>query len=837
MNKLADITKFFLLLGFLAFLPLKSNAQDKEYKEINNLIKSFQISSKPDFQQNIKFLSLTYNFTKEYPTSPLGYYAKSKYYVLLEPNVDSAYFIFKKSYDLLLQLDEKTKANYCKKFNICAESVKDYLDTLSLASLKFYSKNKSHSQVKKFLDIYPNSSFAYTQGKELYEQFRFNELNSNKNIQLHQDFLVEFPNSTYSKEITKKIEFLAFDDIKYSRDTISYINYIHEYPLSEFRDDAEIKLTNLREALIENEFSNCNGDANCLLKFIEKHPNAKQTKLAYKKVIYHVETMFSIGNYNPSLKQLKTLSKLNSSLSKSFSVDSLIYKYEYNSCKIDNDVLKWNIYLETYPQSPWFQLAEKQRDSLEFKRIVYSSKNLSSSKYLSTLEEFVKSHPNSAYTANADEIIKKIKSESDDKKSEEQSFLKKYAVYNQKIVRLFVCENIKFSDYNSILPDKKSLVGAHQNNIQGKGAFEIEIGDIGNLWSDRRRNDGVEYYLNFRNDTITQLKTKIIQDYGVSLEEFPFKNTSDLQLEETLDISNSDNLFIRNYVTTSVSKTDANGICYVSGFFVNDKHYQKDLDCFVAKINTNETNLDRKVIWLNEYSELTVEAINMNDWALEIKAEGNHIYMESLNDKKEYTIYKFAAAGQQLWKKKVSEIDPKLAKINILSNGDLIIFGHSDYAYDDMCFTILSSQNGAVVKTTKKIANDPDGYFGTLVTTNNEFVVAINYLKYGEGADKQTSFGRALEINNSVGVNLPNIMLLKYNNKGELINQRIFKSVEPRIIKSGYFENGKILFIGEKGKSYYDGEWGQNNYDGEFISKYFLEIDEKLTVISTNGSD
>lgn len=825
MNKLADITKFFLLLGFIAFLPLKSNAQDKEYKEINNLIKSFQISSKPDFQQNIKFLSLTYNFTKEYPTSPLGYYAKSKYYVLLEPNVDSAYFIFKKSYDLLLQLDEKTKANYCKKFNICAESLKDYLDTLSLASLKFYSKNKSHNQVKKFLDIYPNSSFAYTQGKELYEKLRYEELNYSNKIIQHEDFLIEFPFSKHSKEISVKIEQFAFNEISSFRDTTVFLNYIKKYPNSQFISEAQLKIASIKEALIDSDFLSCKDEPNCLIQFLKNYPNSKQADQAFKRIIHNVNTMFSSG-YHYNIENLKALKSLNSPLGKLNNIDSLLYVYEYKSCKIDNDVLKWNIYLETYPHSPWFHLAEKQRDSLEFKQIVYYSKNLSSSKYLSTLEEFVKSHPNSVYTANADEIIKKIKSESDDKKSEEQSFLKKYAVYNQKIVRLFVCENIKFSDYNSILPDKKSLAGAHQNNIQGKGAFEIEIGDVGNLWSDRRRNEGVEYYLNFRNDTITQLKTKIIQDYGVSLEEFPFKNTSDLQLEETLDISNSDNLFIRNYITTSVSKTDANGICYVSGFFVNDKHYQKDLDCFVAKIITNETNLDRKVIWLNEFSELTVEAINMNDWAVEIKAEGNNIYVESLNDKKEYTIYKFAAAGEQLWKKKVSEIDPKLAKINILSNGDLVIFGHSDYAYDDMCFTILSSQNGAVVKTTKKIANDPDGYFGTLVTTNNEFVVAINYLKYGEGADKQTSFGRAIETTNSVGVNLPNIMLLKYNNKGEFINQRIIKSVEPRIIKNGNFANGKILFEGERGK---------NNYAGEFISKYFLEIDEKLTIISTNG--
>lgn len=816
------ITSLLLIIStFLTF----SFSQEKEFKKINNQINNINLN-----QQELSNLFIdTKTLINEYPLSPLGYFANSHYYNLLGSNVDSAYFLFRKSNDLFLQLDEKTKANYCKKFNICQESLNEKLDSLAIQSLNYYSKTKSSNQVKNFLSKYPKDSKAYSIGIELYEQFRFNELNSNKNIQLHQDFLDEFPNSTYSKEITKKIEFLAFDDIKYSRDTISYINYIHEYPLSEFRDDAEIKLTNLREALIENEFSNCNGDANCLLKFIEKHPNAKQTNLAYKKVIYHVETMFSIGNYNPSLKQLKTLSKLNSSLSKSFSVDSLIYKYEYNSCKIDNDVLKWNIYLQTYPQSPWFQLAEKQRDSLEFKRIVYSSKNLSSSKYLFTLEEFVKSHPNSVYTANADEIIKKIKSESDDKKSEEQSFLKKYAVYNQKIVRLFVCENIKFSDYNSILPDKKSLAGAHQNNIQGKGAFEIEIGDVGNLWSDRRRNEGVEYYLNFRNDTITQLKTKIIQDYGVSLEEFPFKNTSDLQLEETLDISNSDNLFIRNYITTSVSKTDANGICYVSGFFVNDKHYQKDLDCFVAKINTNETNLDRKVIWLNEYSDLTVEAINMNDWAFEIKAEGNHIYMESLNDKKEYTIYKFAAAGEQLWKKKVSEIDPKLAKINILSNGDLIIFGHSDYAYDNIGFTLLSSQNGSILKTSKKLVNDPHGYFGAIVTTHNEFIVAINYLEYGEGVDKQKSLGRAISINNTVGANLPNIMLLKFNNKGEFINQRIIKSVEPRVINQGYYINGKVLFKGERGK---------NNYsDSKFLSDYFLEIDEKLNIISTNGSD
>jgi hypothetical protein len=468
--------------------------------------------------------------------------------------------------------------------------------------------------------------------------------------------------------------------------------------------------------------------------------------------------MFTSG-YHYNIENLKALKSLNSPLGKLNNIDSLLYVYEYKSCKIDNDVLKWNIYLETYPHSPWFHLAEKQRDSLEFKQIVYYSKNLSSSKYLSTLEEFVKSHPNSVYTANADEIIKKIKSESIDKKTEEQSFLKRYAIFNDKILRFFVNENVLYSEYNKIRPDKRFLQGS---NIQQEG-YTLEIGALESFWSETN-----DYHLkNFRRDTITSLKTRILEDYGINLEDFPFRNTNKFELDNILEfiyeIKADPTVVLKNYVTTSISKVDEHGICYLAGFFINSKRYQKDIDCFIAKVNCNETNLGKKVIWLNEYSELTVEALNMNDWAVEIKAEGNNIYVESLNDKKEYTIYKFAASGEQLWKKKVSEIDPKLANINILSNGDLIIFGHSDYAYDDMCFTILSSQNGAVVKTTKKIANDPDGYFGTLVTTNNEFVVAINYLKYGEGADKQTSFGRALEINNSVGVNLPNIMLLKYN--------------------------------------------------------------------------
>lgn len=43
--------------------------------------------------------------------------------------------------------------------------------------------------------------------------------------------------------------------------------------------------------------------------------------------------------------------------------------------------------------------------------------------------------------------------------------------------------------------------------------------------------------------------------------------------------------------------------------------------------------------------------------------------------------------------------------------------------------------------------------------------------------------------------------------------------------------------IGLMGKYFLIMEWEQNKYDGEFISKYFLEIDEKLTIISTNGAE
>lgn len=820
------IFKIFFL-GYLSCTYCYS--QEKEYKDINNLLNASKSKSDHDLTINSRLYTLSIEFIRKYPSSPLGYYSKSQYFVLSGTNVDSAYFIFKKSSELLLPLDEKTKAIYCKKFKICEESFKTYLDTLSLASLRHYSKNRSISQVKTFLDKYPKSSIGYSQGKQLYEKLLYEELGYSNKIKLHEDFLIEFPDSEHRKEISEKIEQLAFSEISYSNDTTAYLNYVKKYPNSPFVSEAQLKVANIKEAIIDKEFLNCGDNSNCLIQFLKDHPEAKQAEQAVKRIIQNANTMFSIGNHPLAINNLKALNSLNLSTGKLHNIDSLIYSYEFKSCKTYSEVENWNKYLASYPNSPLYSQALNQRDSLLFRQIVYSSKNLTVTKYKIVLEDFIKTHPNSVYLNDAEKEIKKIGQGQNEKNNAEQLFMQKYALHNGKVLRLFVCENIKYSDRNLILPDKRSLKGSHENNINGKGSFEIEIGDIGNLWSDRKRNEGVEYYLNFRNDTVTQLKTKILQDYGVSLEEFPFGNTSDLQLEESLEISNSDQLFIRNYVTTSVSKPDVNGICYVSGFFVNEKHYQQDLDCFVAKINCNETDIGKKVVWVKEFGETEGNTINLNDWIIELKTEGNQIYLCYLNEKKEYSVYKFNTGGNLDWKKKISEINSNLAKIDILSNGDLIFFGHSLYAYDNMGFAILSSQNGTFTKVMKKIANEPHGYLGAIVAINNEFVIAVNYIEYGEGGGKQMSLGRAVTSNSAVGLNLPNTMLLKYNNKGDLVDQKIFKSVEPRVINQGTYRNGKVLFKGERGK---------NNYSDEnYMSSYFLEIDEKLNVVSTDGAD
>jgi outer membrane protein assembly factor BamD (BamD/ComL family) len=827
--KFYENVKHAVLLFFSLLLIIKLNAQEKEYKEINNLINSISGEKTLDSQKGIKLYSMSNDFIHSYPTSPLGYYAKSQYYVFSGINVDSAYFIFKKSSDLLFPLDEKTKSIYCKKFNLCEESFKAYLDTLSFASLRHYSKNQSISQVKTFLDKYPNSSIAYSQGKELYEKLRYEELSYSNKIKLHEDFLIEFPDSKHRKEISEKVEQLVYSEISYSNDTTDYLNYIKKYPKSQFVSEAQLKVVSIKEAIIDKEFLHCSDDSRCLIQFLKNHPEAKQAEQAVKKIIQNASTVFSIGHHPVAINHLKALNALNLPLGKLYNVDSLLYSFEFNSCKTFNEVENWNKYLASYPNSPLYSQALNHRDSLEFRHIVYSSKHLTSAKYKIILEDFIKSYPTSIYLNDAKQELKKIGQSQSERNIAEQLYLQKYALHNGKVLRLFVCENLKYSDRNLILPDKRSLKGSFENDSRGKGVFEIEIGDVGNLWSDRRRNEGVEYYLNFRNDTITKLKTKILQDYGVSLEEFPFKNTSDLELEETLALSNSENLFIRNYVTTSISKTDANGICYVSGFFVNEKHYQKDLDCFVAKINCNETDLGKKVIWLKEFTELEVDGVNLNDWVIELKIEGSQLYVCSLNDKKEYSVYKFSMVGNLEWKKKISEINSNLATINILSNGDLIFFGHSLYAYDNMGFAILSSQNGSFIKVIKKIANEPHGYFGAMVTMNNEFIVAINYLEYGVGGDKQKSIGRAISTNSAVGLNLPNTMLLKYNNKGEITGQKIFKTVEPRVISVGTYKNGRVLLKGERGKQDYS--------DKNFISSFFLEMDENLNVISTDGLD
>jgi outer membrane protein assembly factor BamD (BamD/ComL family) len=808
-----------LLIGMAFLLAFNLNAQDKEYKEINSLINSIQNNSTPELTKNSRLYNLSIDFIRRYPTSPLGYYAKSQYYVLSGLNVDSAYFIFKKSSDLYSTLDEKTKVNYCKKFNLCEASVKVYLDTLSFASLRYYSKNQSIFQIKIFLDKYPKGSIAYSQAKELYEKLRYEELSYSNKIKAHEDFLVEFPDSKHYKEISERIEQFAYKEINFSNDTTVYLNYIIKYPKSQYVSEAQLKIVSIKEAIVDNEFLRCSDDLQCLIQFLKNHPEAKQAEQAVKKIIQNANTMFSIGHHLNAINNLKALNALNFPSKKLYNIDSLLYLFEFKTCITYNELENWNKYLASYPDSPFYTISVNKRDSIIFRKIVYSSENGTSVKYKKTLENFINNYPNSIYVFDAEMELKKIGQAEEEKNRVEQSFLNKYATYNNKILRLFVCENIAYSFYNSILPDKRAL----------KQPFEEEIGDISDLYMNKSKEQGFEYLMNIRMDTITKVKLNILQDYGISMENFPMRNTSPSEFWQIFETSESKNLFIRNYVTTSVSTIDSNGFYYVSGFFVNEKHYQKDLDCFVAKINYNESNLDRKVIWLKEFSELLGDGVNLNDWVIELKIEGSQLYVCSLNDKKEYSIYKFSIVGNLEWNKKISEINSDRATINILSNGDLIFFGHSGYENGKMSFVILKNENGVIQKVTKNLANEPRGYLGALITIKNEFVIAINYLEYENGSNRQKSLGRAVALDNSVGFILPNLMLLKYNNNGELVSQKTFKSVEPRVITQGTYSNGTILFKGERGKN--------NYFDENYISSFFLEIDEKLNVISTDGMD
>lgn len=828
MIDLNSILKFFLVFA-ISFSISNCFGQEKEFKSIYNQIKTIEAKNeiKPDLSELNRAVQ---DFCFEFPNSVLALYARSKYYQFQRNEVDSAYFIMKRASEEYNKLEEKTQSQYCKKFEICKDNFTPLLNNLIELSLIYYAKHTESKRMKLFLERYPKESEYYKKAEDYYQQYRYEDLKKTENISLHESFINEFPNSKYNAEIVTKIENLEYNELKKSSDTTSYHAYLKKYPNTPHRSEIEVKLIELRELAMRLEYINCSYNNECLLKFLNKHPNSNYSKEAFEKILKLIHEDYKNGKQANAIRDVKLLRSLHLEYNTTFQVDSILHSFEFYACKKENTVQKWDYFIKEYAFSEQINTAIQYRDSLVYFDLKKNFKNLDKEKIKIQLEEYLKNYPNSIYVKDAQQQINAIVAEADSKKQEEALYLQKYALYEKKVVRLFVCNNVIHDENEQKMPYRRKLAYSGSDYYSGKWAFVNEIEGLESFWRVKKRSSEAirDYYLDFRNDSITLLKLAIINDYGFSTDGFPARNTDDLQLFNFFDEQEDENAYIHNYITTDISPIDANGFFYVSGFFVNDKHYQKDLDCFIAKVNSKETALSKKIVWLKEYSEKNAEGVHLNNWSVEMETKDQFVYLNTHHPEHETTILRFDTNGNLIWNQQLPKFRGEKVGIKILSNGNVLVFEQLDNFYGNMNLGILSASNAQMIKYYEEIALNPYCQFGSVAVLDNGFILAVNYIEYQDGSERKKSLGRAINMQNTVNYVLPNTILLKYNNNGELVKQKVLKSVEPRFIERSEIKNKSIFFLGVR---------GMNNYDEDYLNTFFIEIDAELNVISTNGTE
>ena len=793
------------------------NPNEKEIKKVKELIDQNlkkNINSN-DFVSTIgKIQILSEELKKKFPEAPLGYYASSFYFERTNINVDSAFFQMKNANDKFNKLDEKNQQKLCDKFDLCKETFINNLDSLAVISLAYYCRNQRSDEVKKFLSKYPQGIKSYNIAIQIYEKLRFTEIFQSNDLGLYSNFFNEFPSSKYSDSLNAKIEQIEYDSLSRSINRVDYDKYLSKYPNSIFKVQILENIEILKQKEITSSFERCE-DGLCLIEFLIKYPKSNFTNEAVEKIFLDVKVIFENG-HEDVLKNLYKLEEIETLEFDKKILDSVIQDYKFKIVlKFENNFAAWDKYIEIFPNSPHLNEAIQHRDSLIYLKVLKHDS-------MEVYSKYIQLYPNSKYFGAAEMQIKKLQAIQENAYSSEKSFLKKYAIHEGKVLRLFVNEYIYFKGTNGSLPDNRKL---HSKNAT------IETGSINSLWKKVERNNENQhaYYSGLKNDTLTQIKLLILSDYGVNIEKLS-NATDEIDLGYALYPFDGMETLINNYITTAAFINSKDSTMYLTGFFVNKSHYKKDFDIFIAKIDLHQNDLSRKVLWLKTISTKDNNEANLDEWTNEIirNKKSNSVIIKCLNTKNDTKLVNVDEHGNSLWENIVCtrDISDNKATIISLSNGNLIFVEHSIYKYGSISFKQINFQDGKVEKEFKQIGNEAQGTLADVLQMENGFLIVINYLAFKDNKGLSiNSLGKSIE-NSCVNCFLPNSMFLMFSNQGELVNHKIIRSEEPRLISKCSLMNGNI---------YCEGQRGNDGY--KYLDSYFLELDSKFNVISSNGME
>lgn len=311
-----------------------------------------------------------------------------------------------------------------------------------------------------------------------------------------------------------------------------------------------------------------------------------------------------------------------------------------------------------------------------------------------------------------------------------------------------------------------------------------------------------------------------------------------------------------NYVTSESSSTENKVTKYVIGEFINKTRYKKDTDVFVAKIDANEKDLNKKVIWLKTFDNQNSDGHTFDSGkTLCLTKDGGCIITFIVEDEGNVFV-KLDKDGNELWRKwrpqPADWLEANRAhNYQVFSpqamledkDGNVITF-FSTGGTSDFAFLKMNSANGKILWE-KKFVKDLkfsiyQGLFGGIIEIPNQgYMLLLNF-------DKITDqFGNEFK---SRAIGQYNIAALKLDYSLLYTSLYPYISDEPRYVNSCELtKENTIKCYGRRGNYHEAGDPMNYNLRKNLQyswpdtkngnNSFFMEIDLNGKILKTNGME
>ena len=226
--------KIIIAICFL-FLTVISFSQSRKIKKNFELIKTGDLTEVFHNLNEIK---------KKESVSPYPYYLLALYFGddrNSMKNIDSCFVNFRLSVKLAKSIvDEKELNNACVEIHFCLNNLKFQLDSISNVAFEIYSLENNISTLKKFINLYTETS-GESKAKNLLDKLLFIEAKESKSTTIIEKFITEFPSSYYLDSAKNEIENIIYKEALNNNNIEEYNNFIKRFPNSNFKTDIELK--------------------------------------------------------------------------------------------------------------------------------------------------------------------------------------------------------------------------------------------------------------------------------------------------------------------------------------------------------------------------------------------------------------------------------------------------------------------------------------------------------------------------------------------------------------------------------------------------------------------